>query len=181
MKKLEVGINKLTSLVDAPADYVRHVVELEIHTNPMEDVSSEFLGKFVNLKRLLIGSGRMTMRPNMFESLKELKVLFLVCNDLTLEYLNGLTKLEEFHLIMLDQLTTFDYMGLMNALPALKKLEIREHNFDCDFLKKMMKDLKAANRFDVVTDNYKEFERDGERGFRLFGERCSFGINEGIN
>lgn len=148
VKALELKSNQLASLLNAP-DFARHVTKLDVDSSPIEEISPQFLMKFVNLEWLMLGIDQMQMRPNMFEPLTNLKVLYMWCEKLSPEWFTGLTKLEELH-FRSENMTSFDYKTLLDTLPSLKLLEFRAVNLKCDFLKKMMEDLKAMGKFYLV-------------------------------
>lgn len=169
---IDMTRNKLTSLIDAP-EYLRHVTHLQLKLNLIDHISEDFTKQLVNLKSLKLNNTSLTMVPNMFEHLKNLVNLDLSQNDLRKlepEWFTGLGKLEELEFES-NNVTNFDYMSLLETLPALKVLNLRGANdFKCDYLKKMVRDLKEVNRLDVIKgQNYLE---EDERGNYIYNIRC---------
>lgn len=98
MKSVNLFGNELIFFLDDAPDFVWHIEELELSSNPINEISSEFFEKFFHLKRLMLDRTNITMKPNMFEPLKDLKELRVsALTELTLEWFNGLTNLEKLH------------------------------------------------------------------------------------
>lgn len=174
VKKINMGRNQLTSLVDA-SDFLRHTINLDFNDNLIEDISENFLKQLIKLESLKLAENRIKMFPNIFEHLSNLKQLDLRNNYLgkfEAEWFNGLGKLEELT-FSLENVTTFDYLALMNTVPALKTLNVRgTSEFECSFLRKMVTDLKAIGRVEVLKDPYGEFSEENEQGNYIYGIRC---------
>lgn len=184
---LSVSSNKIESLVDAP-DFVQHLEGINLANLPLKELSPKFLEKLENIQWLTLANDEKTssfkIEPNMFAPLKNLKVLYFQSdkNELNPEWFTGLTKLTSLN-FGAERLASFDYMGLVNTLPALKELNIyAENDLKCDFLRKMVEDLKAANRFEIMEKNYKVVgEGDHkllENGFKV-GDLSIYYVNCG--
>lgn len=169
VKTIDVVFNKIKSLIDAP-NFVQHTSELLMQENPLETISPSFFTKLVNLDTLTIEVKETAMKENIFEPLKNLTKLLLVTDDLKPEWFTGLVNLEELH-IMSSKLTSFDDIGLLNALPNMKLLELDARSLDCTFGKKLVEDLKNLNRFGIIKKRFKEFDNPSE-GFYLFRSVC---------
>lgn len=172
VSSIDMSRNKLTSLIDAP-EYLRHVTHLQFKLNTIDHISEDFMKQLVNLKSLKLDNTKLKMAPNMFEHLPNLVKLDVSQNDLRKlepEWFTGLGKLEELE-FQSNNVTNFDYMSLLETLPALKILNIRGANdFKCDYLKKMVRDLKEVNRLDVIKG--KNYSEEDERGNYIYNIRC---------
>lgn len=172
VSSIDMTRNNLTSLIDAP-EYLRQVTHLQLKFNPIVHISENFMKQLVNLKSLKLYNTKLKMVPNMFEHLPNLVHLELSQNDLRQlepEWFTGLGKLEELAFES-NNVTNFDYMSLLDTLPALKVLNIRGANdFKCEYLKKMVRDLKEVNRLDVIKG--KNYPEEDERGNYIYNIRC---------
>lgn len=170
--KLDVSASNLTLLLDVQ-NYATYVTELNLDQNPIKAISRTFLAKFANLKWLKVTSDQLNMKPYMFEALKNLKVLYLTQNELNVDWFHELSMLEELHVDLMEE-RTFDYVGLVGVLPALKVLKVNGYGrIECGFLRKMAEDLKAINRFEVMKDSFVP-ARTFERKLYLYGSTCDY-------
>lgn len=164
--------NQLTSLSFAP-EYLQHVTQLRLNLNFINQISENFFKQLVNLKSLKLMMNKIEMAPNMFEHLRNLEELDLSYNDLGKlepEWFTGLTKLRDLDFDS-NNVTSFDYVLLLNTLPTLNILNIRGSNhFECSFLKKMKAYLKEEDRLGVL--KYMNFPEEDERGNYIFGIQC---------
>lgn len=153
VKTLDLTQSKFEALEEAP-DFLKHAKTLVFDSNSIQEIHQNFLVRIENVESLDLSGNRIRMYSNMFEPLKNLKELYLRGNNFgTVEprWFSGLTKLENLN-IGANNLSEFDYISLVNTLPSLKILNIQggESDFKCGYLKKMVKDMKAIHRLDVI-------------------------------
>lgn len=173
---VDLAQNQITS-VDNTSDFLKHASNLVFDTNSIQGISQNFLKTIENVESLDLSENQLKMSQNMFEPLKKLKKLNLGNNDFRTiqpEWFTGLTKLESLSFGS-NNLTSFDYILLVNILPSLKRLNLEGANeFKCGFLKKMVEDLKAINRLDVIK---REHSVEEENDF-IYDIRCERDPND---
>lgn len=163
VKVLNFGDSKFEALDEAP-NFLTHAKKLMFNANAIQELSSNFLNRIKNVEFLDLSRNQLKMKLNMFEPLQNLKTLFLSGNDLRTiapGWFTGLTKLEHLY-IGSNKLSHFDHISLMNTLPSLRILNIQggESDFKCSYLKKMVKDLKAINRLEVLNFHHAAEEEE---------------------
>lgn len=97
----------------------------------------------------------------MFEPLKNLTRLTIAHDQLRPEWFTGLTSLETLDFVGSSDFTSFDYIGLVKTLPALKELTI-SGRLTCDFLLDLFGTLGKVDNVDPAMTYY-AWERDGVR------------------
>lgn len=171
---IDLSDNQFRSLEDVP-EFLKRTSGLHFDSNSIQEVSPDFMSHMEQLELLDLSRNQMKMSANMFEPLKNLQELFLYGNNLGTikpDWFTGLTKLKKLY-IGSNGLSTFDYISLVNTLPALKRLNIQGgvSHFKCSYLKDMVKDLKAVNRVDVLIHNEYVLEEDEDFIYDIRCER----------
>ncbi|XP_063703598.1 carboxypeptidase N subunit 2-like [Culicoides brevitarsis] len=146
VRNLYLEDNKFIDLQEITPMVALH--DLRLGNNNLSHITPTI---FKNLRNLEILFLQNTMLPaiqeNFFQNQKNLKTLHIGFNKLVvvdLRYLKQLTKLEQLHLDA-NELTDLNVSELKEALPSLKRIELRDNPWNCLKLKTIMGYLRMYN------------------------------------